>query len=72
MNASAISFEAGLLLPVVDEELLTQDPISRRDFAREGRENIIKPVAKLRHLIPQSVYVSSIIEREISDGDSDS
>ena len=44
---------------------------SRRYFAREGRETVTNPVPKLRHLIPQGVDQSSIIEREVSDRNRD-
>jgi hypothetical protein len=38
---------------------------------REGRETITKPVPILRHLIPERVNESSVIEHEISDRYSD-
>jgi hypothetical protein len=74
VKGPAIVLVAGVLLAyglAVGEEVLDLKLKSRREFAREGRETITKPVAKLRHLIPQSVYESSIIEREVSDGDPD-
>jgi hypothetical protein len=40
---------------------------SRCNFAREGRETVIKPMSKLRHLIPDGVDESAVIKREVSD-----